>query len=288
MKESNSQNTIANENQRVSIGKLLLQSGKLRPEGADRILREQRISSLRFGDAAIKLGLVKQSDIDDVLSKQFDYSYLPEHTDKVDRSLVTAYLAYSEEVERFRGLRGQLGIRWFDERKSLVVMGPSSGDGASIVAANLAISFAQLGKKTLLVDANMRKPAVHNLFMLTNKDGFSDVLASRAGFECIHSFSEINNLSILTSGTTPPNPVELIGRNELCSFLKKAEEGFDVVILDTPPAKEYCDALLLISCVKGGLIVTRRHRASLSDIEEIQKEVDIAQAEIVGAVVNEY
>lgn len=278
---------IENQNNQ-SIGKLLLESGKLQPEDADKILSEQVKSGSRFGDAAIKLGLLKKSDIDEALSKQFKFSYTNLVETGVDPLIVSAYKPFSKSSEEIRTLRGQLGVRWFNEHKSLVVLSPRQKSGASIISANLAVTFAQLGKKTLLVDANMRKPTIHKLFNITNDRGLSDILAARANAGVIIDYENLDNLSILTAGATPPNPVELLGKQELDMLIEQLEGTFDVLIFDSPAATEHCDAQMLLSKVKGGLLVAKKNKTMMQSIEQVKKEFQINNATIVGSVLNEF
>lgn len=272
-----------------SIGKLLLDSGKIQAEDADKILNEQASSGLRFGDAAVKLGLLKKSELEEVLSKQFDFSYINDAEIEIDPMLVSAYQPFSRPVEQIRTLRGQLGIRWFDENKSIVIFGPESKVGTSTISANLAVSFAQLGKKTLLVDANMRNPSIQNLFKIENKRGLSDVLISRSEFEdAVYKCKRLDNLSILTAGATPPNPVELLGRPKLNDVVKQLENTYDVVIYDAPAATEHCDAHMLLSFIKGAVLVIRKNKSTVKHIEHVQKELAVNNAIAVGAILNEH
>lgn len=271
-----------------TIGTLLLESGKLQPEDADKILNEQVKSGMRFGDAAIKLGLLKKTDIDEALSKQFNFSYTNLLETGADPLVVSAYKPFSSSAEQIRTLRGQLGVRWFNEHKSIVVVSPKPKTGTSIISANLAVAFAQLGKKTLLIDANMRQPSIHQLFNIENKRGLSDILVSRADQNVIRAYQSLNNLSILTSGPTPPNPVELLGTDDLEKLISHIETTYDVIIFDSPAATEHCDAQMLLSKIKGGLLVTKRNKTTMQSIEQIQKEFTINNALIVGSVINEF
>src|SRR5688572_5401270 len=157
-----------------SIGAILLDSGRLSVDDAERILRLQREENLRFGDAAIKLGLLTEADIQFALSRQFDYPYLLRGSSSVSESVIAAYEPFSTQVEALRTLRSQLMLRWFDsseEHKALAVVSPAPKEGRSFIAANLAVVFSQLGERTLLVDADMRHPTQHLLFGLENKTG---------------------------------------------------------------------------------------------------------------------
>ena len=268
-----------------SIGRILLEEGKIQAEDADRILRTQKELNLRFGDAAVKLGLVTEDDILRAVSQQFDYSSLPADSDLIDSEVVAAFRSHSKEIEAFRTLRSQLALRWFAENKSLVVSASTAGQGSSHVSANLAVLFSQLGEKTLLIDADMRTPRMHVLFKVANKQGLSDMLASRAGTEAIQTIEAFDNLSVLTAGTSTPNPLELLSRNQ---FWHEIEQDFDVIIIDTPPALESADAQSIVAKVGGALIVARNNEAKLADIEDVQSQFLIAGADVVGVVLNDF
>ena len=270
------------------IGTLLLQSGKIKAVDADKILQEQVRSKLRFGDAAIKLGLIKQSDVEEILSQQFNFPYMKKSDNKVDPSLIAAYVPYSNEVDKIKSLRGQLGVRWFNENKSLLVVSTKSGAGNSVLSANLAVSYAQLGKKTLLVDANMRNPCIHELFKVVNGKGLSDMLASRTDSAPLIRVGEIDNLTLLTAGANPPNPVELLSSAALSNLNGLFEEQFDVVIYDTPAYREYGDAQAMMGTVKGLLLVARKNVTHMEDIKTLKLDASVNNAVIVGSALTEF
>ena len=195
------------------VGQLLLDAGKLNPAGAERVLQLQQKEKLRFGEAALKLGLINEADLHHALAKQFDYAYLTPGDGHFSPDLVAAYQPFSLQVERLRALRGQLMLRWFSTgHKALAITGIHPGDGASYLTANLAVVFSQLGERTLLIDADLRHPRQHVLFNLGHRPGFSDMLAGRAGLSAVTRIPNLLNLSVLTAGTVPPNPAELLSR----------------------------------------------------------------------------
>ena len=197
----------------AAIGKLLLDAGKLKQQDMERVLKLQHEQNLRFGEAAIRLGLVTEADIQHALSFQFEYPYLANDREGLSGELVAAVAPYGKEAEALRSVRSQLLLRWFqDGRKTLAIGCASEGDGASYMAANLAVLFAQLGRKTLLIDANMRQPRQHQIFNLGNSKGLSDILAGRADATIASSIKSFPTLSVLPSGSPPPNPAELLMR----------------------------------------------------------------------------
>ena len=138
-----------------TLGAILIDSGQLTPEDAERVLQYQKQHNLRFGEAAVRLGLISEADIQFALSRQFAYAYLrktPGEARPLSDELVAAYQPFSPRVEQLRAIRSQLMLRWFDraeERQVLTVVGAERGEGRSYLAANLAIVFSQLGERTL-------------------------------------------------------------------------------------------------------------------------------------------
>lgn len=272
----------------ANIGKLLLDLGKIKPIDAERILRLQKDEGLRFGDAAIKLGLVTEDDIRRALSVQFDYPYLTQGEGGFSKELVAAYAPFSAEVEALRALRSQLILRWFSEGyKALAVLAAKDSDGCSSLAANLAVVFSQLGEQTLLIDANLRSPKQHQIFNVKESKGLSDILAGRAGLEVMTRIESFVDLTVLGAGTIPPNPQELLNREAFVQLVNQAIADFDIVIVDTAPACETSDAQTVATRCGGALLVTRMNESKISDITNIRDQLTTTGVMVVGAVVND-
>ncbi|MHB1586418.1 MAG: chain length determinant protein tyrosine kinase EpsG [Acidiferrobacteraceae bacterium] len=271
----------------LTIGKLLLDAGKLQLQDAERVLRAQKEYNLRFGEAALKLGLVTEEDIQQVLAVQFNYPYLPDGHGNFSPELVAAYKPFSEEVEALRALRTQLLLRWFGQgHRALSIVGAKGGEGASYLAANLAIVFSQLGEKTLLIDADLRKPRQHRLFNLGDSTrGLSDMLAERSGHEAIKAIDAFVSLSVLTAGTLPPNPGELLSRTTLARLLSELSKQFDVILIDTHSASQPADFQSVAAGAGAALLVTRRHTTRVSDVAMLKETALGAGATVIGAVV---
>jgi chain length determinant protein tyrosine kinase EpsG len=279
----------ANPVRDASIGRLLLDMGRITPEDAERVLRLQKEESLRFGDAALKLGLITEADILQVLSLQFDYPYLQPGHGNFDPELVAAYQPFSSQVEGLRALRSQLILRWFGEgQKSLALVSANAGEGCSHLAANLAVVFSQLGEHTLLVDTNLREPRQHKIFNLNETRGLSDILVGRAGMEVMTRVESLVDLTVLGAGTIPPNPQELLSRSSFTDFMNQAIGGFDVIIVDTAPAASTSDAQSIAARCGGVLLVSRLNQTRLAEIASIRDQITVTGARIVGAVVNDY
>jgi len=271
------------------IGELLAESARLTEHDVKRILAQQRKKGLRFGEAARGLGLVTDEEVRRALAQQFNYPYIRRGESALDPMLVSAYQPYGNGAEAIRVLRGQLMLRWFDQgRKVLAIGSPRGGTGCSTLAANLAVSFAQLGERTLLLEANFRRPSQHSLFGISGELGLADVLLGRCSVErAVVSIAQLNGLAVLGAGPTPPNPHELLSGRALQYLLDLAREIFDIVIIDSPAILEFADAQMIAARAGGYLLVTRRHRTKMADIEAAQERLEPAGAIVVGAVVND-
>ena len=276
-----------------SLGGILIDSGLLRPEDVDRILLLQKQENLRFGEAAVKLGLISEADVQYALSRQFSYAYLRKTTgDKkpVSDELIAAYEPFSPRVEELRAIRTQLMLRWFDKadrRQVLTVLGTERGEGRSHLAANLAIVFAQLGERTLLIDADLRHPRQHELFYLENKVGFSTVLAGRSREEAIVRIPDLGGLCVLPAGPVPPNPLELLNRLNFDEFMIQAKSTFDVVIIDTPALSAFEDAAVIAVRTGAAIAVARNAQTRVAAFADLIQGLINNGVNVVGSVLND-
>lgn len=271
-----------------SIGGLLLEQGKITPENAETVLRMQKELGIRFGEAAQRLGLITEADIQQVLARQFDYPYLLKGDTQYSPQLVAAYQPFSRQVETLRAVRSQLMLRWFSRHKALVIVSVDQGDGASLFAANLAVVFSQLGEHTLLVDANLRNPGQSEIFGLKGNQGLSDVLAGRADLEAVNKIDSFVDLSVLASGTLPPNPQELLSRPGFAHLNTRLGEHYDVVLYDAAAFAHGADALAIAGRVGGVLLVARRNTTLIDDINTVTEQVTQAGAKVVGSVLVDF
>ena len=271
-----------------SIGGLLLESGKITPENAERVLRTQKELGIRFGEAAIRLGLITDEDIQQVLARQFDYAYLQRGTGNFSDKLIAAYQPFGPQVETLRAIRSQLMLRWFARgRKSLAIVSINPDDGASLFAANLAVVFSQLGEQTLLVDGNLRTPKQQEMFGLQSRQGLSDVLAGRAGLDAIAKIDSFIDLSVLSSGTLPPNPQELLSRTSFANFSEQLAARYDVVLYDVASASHGADAMAIAARVGGVVLVVRNNQTAIEDIAAFSEQLVNNGVEVIGTVLND-
>jgi len=273
------------------IGALLLDEGKLQVGQIEEIMQYQKQLGIRFGEAAAQLGLLSPEDLQHALARQYGYSCLRPGQSRIPAEVVAAYRPHSVEVEGLRALRSQLMLRWFSgeaTRRTLAVVSAGRGDGRSYLAANLAVVFSQLGERTLLVDADMRHGRQHLLFGLDSQAGLSGVLSGRSGSVPLHRLNDLRDLSVITAGPVPPNPQELLGRDVFCSLMQKFAGLFDVVIVDTPAGSGCADAQMIAARSGGALLVARRNRSSLAEVDQFRRMLETSGTVVVGAAFNRF
>ena len=271
------------------IGDTLIAHTKLDEQDIERILTLQKEKNILFGEAAKQLGLITDNDLKKVLSQQFNYPYIHEGSQQVSKELIAAHTPFSEEVENLRSLRSQLLIRWFDQgNKTLAVTSARSDDGASQLVANLAIVFSQLNKKTLLIDANLRQAVQHQLFKVETKLGLANILANRQGSYELTRQQSLPNLSILTAGTEVPNPQELLSQTGFSELLTDLEKVYDIILIDTSPISLGSDVLTVVSKAKAAIIVARKDYTLATEIQQLNKQLNMTGANIIGSIFQEF
>lgn len=268
------------------IGELLQRAGRLNDEQVAMILAAQRERGMRFGEAAVALGLLKEAELQRALSQQFDYSVVEYGASSLDPALFAAYEPFGARAEALRQLRSELKLRWFSEQqRSLCVIAARGAVESSRLAANLAISFSQTGERTLLIDSNLRSPRIRELFGLADDEGLTQILGGRLslgdGLAGVQGFA---HLSLLCAGAAVPNPQELLSRTSYSDLMEVLPVSFDIVIATAPPLLECADAQLIAARCGGCLLVTERHNTRIADIEMVQKRLAPSGASLVGAV----
>jgi len=169
--------------------------------------------------------------------------------------------------------------------KKLLVTSMAPQDGKTTTAINLSVAFAHAGKRTLLVDADMRRPRLHKIFQMVNDEGLSTCLASESDIK-INQTGNVENLSVVTAGPTPPNPSELLGSDRLNELVKAAGKEFDLIVFDSPPILTVSDSLILSKILDGTILVAWAGKATHDVIEKGLKMLGEIKAPIVGMILN--
>src|SRR6266571_3747343 len=258
------------------LGSILVQLGRLDAGDIERVLELQRTEGARFGEAALRLGLITADDLRWAVAKQYDFPHMLPGNECISSELVVAYEPFHPRAEELRALRTQLLIRWSKagvRQRVLAIVSPGPGEGRSYVAANLAVAFSQLGERALLIDADLRTPRQHRIFNVPDRIGLSAVLSGRADRgAAVVPVSEFGSLSLLPAGACPPNPQELLLRPSFTALLEELRVDFDVILFDTPPAKLYADAQSLAFRAGSVMVLARKDHTRLADTAGVIRE----------------
>jgi chain length determinant protein tyrosine kinase EpsG len=274
-----------------TIGGILVDAGRLTERDVVEIQAFADKNGMLFGAAAIELKKLSPEDLDLALGRQFHYPTLPSGPGGlVTSDVVTAYQPHSAVAEDFRTVRSRLVIDWLHhaERNILAIVSPDQGDGRSWFAANLATAFAQAGERTLLIDADMRRPRQHELFKINDSLGLAALLTGRAGKETARRVHPELRLFVMAAGVLPPNPQELLTRPAFEVVLTKFASQFDVVIIDTPSARATADAQVIAAKAGSALVLARRDHTSEIVLQSTVKSLLDSRVKVVGSVINEY
>jgi non-specific protein-tyrosine kinase len=202
--------------------------------------------------------------------------------------LVTLLFPRSAVAESYRMLRSNLEFARVDRPiHTILVTSALPGEGKTVTAANLAIAFALEGRRVLLVDADLRKPAVHSLFDVPNTQGLTTMLRSDSvSLESVAHTNEQERLRVLTSGPLPPNPAEMLGSQRMLTVLQRLQASQDVLIIDSPPLRAVTDAAILSAFVDGTLLVIDASKSRRASVRLGREALTRVNAQVLGVVLN--
>lgn len=201
-----------------------------------------------------------------------------------DANLITLTDPRSAASEAFRTLRTNLMFSSLDEPlHTLVVTSPGAEDGKSTALANLAVTLAQSGKRTILVDCDLRRPSQHEIWGVAQEPGLTSMVLDKLETPPLAE-TGIENLWVLPSGPLPPNPADLLGSDQMDAIIETLKADADFVLFDTPPVVAVTDAALLSVKADGVLLVLRAGRTSRDSAERARDLLERINVRIVGAV----
>jgi capsular exopolysaccharide synthesis family protein len=194
----------------------------------------------------------------------------------------------SSVAESCRAIRTNLMFLSAEKRiKAIVITSAGPQDGKTITAVSLAISMAQTGKKTLIVDTDMRKPRIHKAFNIENSNGISNYLISDVSLSEVIVQTSIPNLTVCPCGPIPPNPAELMYTQRFREFVRDARDMFDIVIFDSPPVAAVTDGVVISKIVDGVIIVAKAKKTTRNALLQVKKQLKDVNARILGMILNE-
>ncbi|MCB0194098.1 MAG: CpsD/CapB family tyrosine-protein kinase [Anaerolineae bacterium] len=236
--------------------------------------------------------------MDDTIKSTTDLTHTLELTslgrvDKIDgkspyERLLIDQNPFSPISEEYRIIRSNLQFMSIDHPlKSILITSASPAEGKSITAANLGIVMAQAGFKTVIVDTDLRRPFQHTLFQIDTAAGLTDLLSSAAtNIDPYLNATPVHNLYVMTSGTIPPNPSELLGSQRMADFVDALRDMADIVIYDSPPVLAVADALVLANQVDGVALVVQAKKTRLEAAQHALTTLYQGGANIIGGILN--
>jgi protein-tyrosine kinase len=287
---------------------------QLSAEAVEKIFEVMERSGMPFAEAALELGFIRRQEIPagDVLNAagygdapgsgagliETALNRISSRRDLVVRQgsevtpgaqLRVAFDKSNPRNETMRALRTELLL--LNEASSganiMAVLSPSPGEGRSQLCAELAISFAQLGRRTLLVDADMRTPRQHVLFCSNNELGLAQAILHNTR-PYLHPVKGLAQMFLLTAGIVPPNPLELLSDGRYERLLTDWRTGYEFVVIDTPPVSQYSDALAVATMVGRVIILSRAKMTSYKKTREMLRRLETTRARVLGGVLNHF
>jgi protein-tyrosine kinase len=276
-----------------------------------KIFEIMQTTDLSFSEAALRLGLFTREDVDEALARtrsakqvgeaglietalhriSSDKRIVLRHGERVtpSRQLILAHDPDNPRSERLRALRTELLLMNEGTRGAniVAVLSPGAGEGRSQLSAELAIVFAQLGRRTLLVDADLRNPRQHVLFGSTNEIGLANTIAN---FQkpVYHPVVGLPQMHLLTAGPIPPNPLELLSDGRFEKLVAEWRNNYEFLVFDTPPISKCADGLAVATLAGRVLLLSRAQHTSYKTTRDMMRRLATTHSKILGAVLNHF
>jgi receptor protein-tyrosine kinase len=297
--------------QQEEIREALVVHCKLSSEQIEQVDAAAKALRLTFGDAAVHIGIVTQNELNktvDFLNVTADGrdSYVietalrrlkpardlvvrPREVVSPSRELILAHDPNNPRSERIRALRTELSLLGDTPGQTnvMALVSPCGGEGRSLLAAELAIAYSQLRRRTLLIDADLRKPSQHILFPSDNTWGLTQTLVLGSA-DRLFGVEGLPELSLLTSGPAAPNPLELLSDGRFGRLVADFCSKFDHILIDTPPVSRYADGLTIATTAGRALVLSRAAVTTRKDMKDMMRRLVSTQARVMGAVISHY
>lgn len=280
----------------LRMGALLVAQGALQPADIARVLTYQTTHPLRFGEAAMALGLVSAEAVQAALAQQFGHAHSTAERRQRSPELTLLHQPKSLHAEAIRATRAQLLLRMSvgpqdvsPHYRTLAVVSAESGVGRSRLVANLAIALAQLGRRTLIIDADLRAPRQHVLFDLAAPGGgLSALLTQPDAPEGILPLEDIASLFVLPSGVVPTHPLELLESPGFTALLGELRQRFDHILLDTPAHRLGSDVLAICARCDAALMVVRPQQTRTRQAQALLEALRPSGTLMLGTVIHDF
>lgn len=268
-----------------TLGMILLEAGKVTADDLEAILKQQKADGCLFGQAALKLNLVSVEDLNWALAQQFGHPLFQDADIGSGADILVASQPESEAAEAFRSIRAGLMLSNFEGTiKAIAITSVGPEDGRTFTAVNLAVAMAQGNDRTLLVEADYRRPGISTLFNLGMTAGLSTLLVGRSVLTDSIIRGKIHRyLDILPRGPMPPDPSHFLGSKKLNPLMATLRSEYDWIILDTSSMAD-ADTLLIVAACDGALLVTRQGETRLKDLMACKNRLEETGTRFLGAV----
>ncbi|WP_350345133.1 CpsD/CapB family tyrosine-protein kinase [Proteinivorax tanatarense] len=201
--------------------------------------------------------------------------------------IVTHAQPKSPISEAYRTLRTNIQFSSLDKPvRTIMVTSSGPGEGKTTTSVNLATALAQTEEKVVIVDADLRKPRIHKIFKAINSSGVTNILVNDLDYKKDVIVTEVDNLDLITAGTTPPNPSEILSSQKMKNFIRQLKEDYDYVIIDTPPSAIVTDAAILSQNADGVLLVCASGQVAIDGAQKAKELLTNVNANILGVVLN--
>jgi len=292
---------------------ILIDNCQLSSEGVEQITAHMAASGRNFSESALQLGLVTSGDLEDARAWARRPASRNEpgvmeaaihrasgrsrrmlsrvgHRVQPGRDLTIVHDPYATRSETLRALRTELMLLAEGTHRAvnIAVVSPLHGEGRSQLAAELAVAFAQLGRSTILVDADMRRPRLHQLFDGTDLTrGLAQAIAGRTN-PYVHDVQGMEQLHLVAAGGSAPNPLELLSDGYFRQLVDDWGSSYHFVIIDTPPVSAYADGLAVATVAGRSLVVNRAAHTPYGAMKELLRRLATADSQLLGAVLNKF
>ncbi len=204
-----------------------------------------------------------------------------------DRKLVPYHQPFSIVTEAYRTLRTAILLSQAGEPpKTILFTSGTTGEGKTATVVNTALMFAQLGVRVMVIDADLRRPSCHKVLKVENSPGLTNLLTGQSEMEKVIKPTAVDNLFLLSGGSIPPNPTELVGSKKMHETIVSLQEHYDYILIDSPPVMPISDAVLLSTMVDGVVLVVSGQKTPRNVVKEARSRLDHARAKILGVVLN--
>lgn len=279
---------------RPRVGEILTQAGRMALANVDVVLKQQGRAGGRFGEVAIAMGVLDASDLLWALSQQSGLGRPEQRAGTLagaNAELIVVREPNSAAAEFIRNVRSQLLAGVFGAkdapRRALAVVSADAGDGKTYLAANLALSFAQLGSRTMLIDADLRTPRLQRLFGTDAAGGLAGVLdGSELLRDAVASLPDLPNLHLLAGGPSQRSPLELLEQPATTVLVETLTREYEHVIVDTPAASCGADMRVVAQCCGAAVVVARKGRSRMDDVQELVTQLQQSGLAMAGLVMN--